>query len=136
MAVFPEEHTLNLHTPEHRDSGFRCRPCRLLAAGLAVVLLGRGPPPQANLPSNPTYDDTSISNAGFNVADVHAAFQYAATEFQNLFSDSIHVNINVGAGPTGLGGSSTNLIRFSSFAYTQTRNALINDQNAHPSADG
>jgi hypothetical protein len=67
-------------------------------------------------------------------AQAQAAFNFAASEFQNLYSDPINVNINVVAGNTGLGGSSTPLLGI--LNYTQTRQALIDDNTAHPSAAG
>jgi PEP-CTERM motif len=51
-----------------------------------------------------------------------------------FFTDPIHVNINVVAGATGLGMSSTNVVGFAS--YADTRAALIADNTAHPSAAG
>jgi hypothetical protein len=83
---------------------------------------------------NPTYDDASFIAAGLNPATVHAAFAFAAQEFQNQFTDPIHVNITVQAGAVGLGQSNTPLL--GTFSYSQIRNLLIADQTAHPSADG
>jgi hypothetical protein len=82
---------------------------------------------------NPNFDDASFIAAGFNVNDVHNAFNFAAQEFQNLFSNNIHVNINVTAGDTGLGQSSTNLVGI--LTYAQVRTALLNEYTAHPSAN-
>jgi hypothetical protein len=62
------------------------------------------------------------------------AFNFAAAEFQNLYSDPVTVNITVNTGTTGLGGSSTPI--FGVFTYAAVRTALINDNIAHPSADG
>jgi len=76
----------------------------------------------------------SFTAAGFDPTTVHNAFQFVANEYQNLFTDNVHVNINVVAGTTGLGSSSTNLLGF--LNYANTRQALINDNTAHPSADG
>jgi hypothetical protein len=100
----------------------------LLIAGLAVV------PAHAGLIINPTFDDASFTLAGFNPTDIHNAFNFAASEYQNLFTDSIHVNITVQAGNVGLGQSSTNLIGF--LSYAATRALLIADNTAHPSAAG
>ena len=102
------------------------------SSGFLLFTLVIGTPAQAGLVINPTYDEASF--AGYNVANVEAAFQYAANEFQNRFSDNIHVNITVVAGNTGLGGSSTNLLGY--YSYSTVRQALIDDQTAHPSADG
>jgi len=83
---------------------------------------------------NATFNDASFTAAGFNVADVHNAFNFAAQEFQSRYTDPIHVNITVTAGNTGLGGSSTFLL--GTYTYSQVRNLLIADQTAHPSSDG
>lgn len=104
------------------------------SSGFLLLTLVIGTPAQAGLVINPTYDDASFTAAGFNPTDVHTAFAFAAAEFESRFSDTIHVNINVRAGTTGLGESSTNLLGF--YSYSQVRTALIDDQNAHPSADG
>lgn len=88
----------------------------------------------ASLIINATFNDASFTAAGFDPTQVHTAFNYAAQQFEQLFSDPIHVNITVQAGNTGLGASSTQLVGYET--YAQIRQALINDQNAHPSADG
>jgi hypothetical protein len=65
-----------------------------------------------------------------------AAFDYAAQQFQSLYSDPVTINITMAATPgTGtLGGSSTVLSGY--YSYAQIRTALINDQTNHPSVDG
>src|SRR6266478_5912279 len=83
---------------------------------------------------NPTFNDASFTAAGFNLTDVHNAFNFAATEFESLFTDPIHVNINVAAGGTGLGSSSADGVYY--FSYAAMRQTLINDNTAHPSTDG
>ena len=65
-----------------------------------------------------------------------AAFQFAINEFQAAYTDAVTVNINVLFGNTGLGGSSTALQFVIPDTYAKVRTDLINDQNAHPSADG
>ena len=75
---------------------------------------------QAGLIINPTFDDVAIAAAGFVVADVHSAFQFAANEFQGRFSDNIHVNINVTTDNVGLGQSTTNLLGFYLYAQVQS----------------
>jgi hypothetical protein len=105
-----------------------------LALATLGLMLGAAGRVQATLVINPNYNDASFTAAGFNPTDVHNAFQYAANEFQSLFTDPIHVNIDVVAGNTGLGGSSTRILGF--LNYADTRAALIADNTAHPSADG
>ena len=83
-------------------------------------------------------DDPSLA-ANLSPADVisaRAAFDYAANQFSALYSDPIQINIKLAAAPgTGiLGQSSTSLLGL--LSYGQARTALINDQTAHPSADG
>jgi hypothetical protein len=64
------------------------------------------------------------------------AFQFAINEFQTLYSDPVRVNLDVTFGSTNLGGSSTSLIFAVPSTYATVRTALINDQTAHPSANG
>jgi hypothetical protein len=66
---------------------------------------------KAGLIINPTFD-VGVS------AQAQAAFMYAAQEYENLFTDPIHVNITVEAGSSGLGGSSTALIGTLDYAGT------------------
>jgi PEP-CTERM motif len=49
-------------------------------------------------------------------ADAQTAFLYAAQQYENLFTDNIHVNISVAAGNSGLGGSDTNLVGIDTYA--------------------
>ena len=124
-----------LPRPKSSERAGRCRRNSVLAAclAIAVALLGSGPA-HATLTIVPTYDDASFIAAGFNPTDVHNAFQYAASEYQNLFTDPIHVNITVEAGNTGLGQS--NPVFVGVLSYAQTRAALIADNAANPSPDG
>ena len=69
-------------------------------------------------------------------AAAQAAFNFAAAEFQSLYSDPVTINFNVKAGTTGLGGSSSPLMFVVPATYAQVRSALIADQTAHPSANG
>ncbi len=105
-----------------------------LATATLCLILGSAVRTDAGLTINANFDDSSFQVAGYNVSDVHSAFNFAANEIASQFSDSIHININVVAGSTGLGQSSTNLDGF--YSYSQIRTALINDQTLHPSADG
>ena len=83
-----------------------------MAFAAFLALLANYVPACAQLIINPTYDDASITAAGFNATAVHTAFNFAAQEIQNNFSDPIHININVVAGVTSLGASNTNLSGF------------------------
>lgn len=100
--------------------------------GAFVLSLAFGMPGHANLVINPTYDDASFIAAGYSVTAVHNAFSFVAQEYENLFTNSIHVNIDVVAGATGLGESSTALVGFLTYAQTQT--ALTSNYNANPDA--
>ncbi|HJZ95517.1 MAG TPA: NF038122 family metalloprotease [Candidatus Solibacter sp.] len=102
----------------------------------AVVLcvLAAATPASAGLVINPTFDDASFIAAGYDPTAVHNAFNYAAQQIQDLYNDNIHVNIDVVAGNTSLGASTTFLA--GTLTYAQMRAALINDNAAHPSADG
>jgi hypothetical protein len=102
---------------------------------LALFLSVAAPQAQADgLIINPTFNDASFAAAGYNLTDVHNAFNFAAEEFGSLFTDPIHVNINVMAGNIGLGSSSAEPAGY--FSYATIRQALINDNTADPSADG
>src|SRR5262245_46115888 len=109
------------------------RHSHLLAATTAMAT-ALGAPAHANLIINPTYDDASFTAAGYNVSDVHNAFQFVVNEYGSRFTDPIHVNIKVQAGQTGLGMSSTTLRGF--FSYNAIRADLVADNAAHPSAAG
>jgi hypothetical protein len=80
-------------------------------------------PARAGLIIDPTYDTASFTAAGYNITAVENAFAYAATEFENEYSNPIHVNIEVKAGSTGLGQSDTILAGY--FTYSQVRSALV-----------
>ena len=74
-------------------------------------------------------DDPSLAAnlSPANVAAAQAAFDYAAAQFQSLYSDPIQINIRLAASPgtSILGQSSTSLI--GSLTYAQTRATLIAD---------
>ena len=71
---------------------------------------------------HPTFDTTVTSSP--NSAQIESAFNYAAAQFQNNFSDNVTINITVKSTPgTGtLGQSNTNLI--GPFTYSQIIAAL------------
>jgi hypothetical protein len=98
-----------------------------------TITLAVGLPASAGLIINPTYDDASFTAAGYNPTDVHNAFQFAANEYQNLYTDNVHVNINVVAGNTGLGSSSSPI--FGVFSYNTIKTDLTNDYAANPDAN-
>ena len=78
-----------------------------------------------------------VPNFGVGVsAAAQAAFNFAASEFQTLFTDPVTLHINVNAGNSGLGGSSTSLQFATPATYAKVRADLIADQIAHPSAAG
>ena len=103
-----------------------------MGMGAALLLLMMAIP-AFGVDFNITFDDASFTAAGYNVTDVHNAVNYVTNEYSSLFTDSIHVDINVQAGNTGLGASSTNLIGF--LNYSDTRQALLDDYNANPDAN-
>lgn len=87
-------------------------------------------PLQATMVINATYDDISMSNAGYSVGQitsVHNAFALAASMLTAHFSDNININITVQAtaAPGVLGQSSTSLY---GFGFTSIRNALFGDK--------
>ena len=94
-------------------------------------------PSFANVFINASFDAASINAAGaahgYTLAQVQAGFDTAASVFENLFTNNITVNINVQAGNTGLGASSTALIGF--LNYAQTRSALAADYTGNNPTD-
>src|ERR1700674_3313004 len=109
---------------------------RIGAMLLLVLCAGSGiaHADQIGLIINPTFDDASFTAAGYNLTDVHNAFNFAAAEYEKLFTNPIHVNIDVVAGNTGLGRSSADGVGY--FTYAQIRQTLIDNNAAHPSTDG
>lgn len=92
----------------------------------AIVCL----PLQATMVINPTYDDASMTQAGYSagqITSVHNAFALAASMFTARFTDNININITVQASsaPGLLGQSSTSLY---SFGFNTIRDALFNDK--------
>jgi hypothetical protein len=108
---------------------------RLLVSvmGSVFLILASRAQLTAGLIITPTYD-SSITTAGFDLTTVQNAFTYVANEYQNLFTDNIHVNIVVATGDVGLGESISFLSGY--YTYSQIRNALTSDNNAVPSTDG
>jgi hypothetical protein len=98
-----------------------------------TIILAVGLPASAGLVINPIYNDASFTAAGYNPTAVHNAFQFAANEYQNLFTDNVQVNINVVAGATGLGASSSPI--FGVFTYAQIKADLAADYAANPDAN-
>jgi len=78
----------------------------------------------AGLIISPFYDSSVTSRADY--AQIQTAFNYAASQYSDLYSDNITINITVKAdAAVGLGQSLTQLK--GSYSYTQIRNLLIND---------
>ena len=94
----------------------------LMVASLFAVAV---PAHASPLVIHPTFDSSVTTLA--NAAQIEAAFNYAATQVQNLFFDPITINIKVKADPNiNLGHSDTNtLITF--YTYSQIRTALTDD---------
>lgn len=96
----------------------------LLAAGAAAHALT----------INPIYDSTVTSLPSGTVTEIETAFQYAAQQIENDFSDPITININVVAtsGTSILGQSNTNLI--GTYTYSQIQGALTTDAKSSDDA--
>lgn len=121
-----------LNVPLRRHTGFQEKEMRkALGVGAALLLLTMAVP-SFGVTFNITYNDASFTAAGDNVADVHNAVQFVVNEYQGLFTNAVNVNITVTAGNTGLGGSSTNLVGFGSYALTKS--ALLANYAASPDA--
>jgi hypothetical protein len=85
-------------------------------------------------------NDASMSNTAIisaaDAASASAAFDFAAGQIMALYSDPVQINIILAATTDpGVLGESTGQLT-GTFTYAQIRNLLINDNNAHPSADG
>jgi hypothetical protein len=85
-------------------------------------------------------NDASMSNTAIisaaDAASASAAFDFAAGQIMALYSDPVQINIILAATTDpGVLGESTGQLT-GTFTYAQIRNQLINDNNAHPSADG
>ena len=81
--------------------------CCALYGGLLAA-----PAAHAGLVINAIYDSSVDAYGG----QVQAAFNVAAQQFSSRFTDDITINIEVQAGNTGLGGSSTFLVGFDNYA--------------------
>src|SRR4029077_8236309 len=81
----------------------------------------------------PTFDDASFTAAGFNLTEVHNAFNHAAEEFESLFTNPIHVNILVQAAGIDLAESTADGV--GPYSYATMRQTLINNAAANPSID-
>jgi hypothetical protein len=100
----------------------------LIRSGLLIApiaLLGVMPV-SAGMVINLSFTANFNTNFGANAAAAQAAVTYAAQQFENLYTDPIHVNITVDAvaGTGVLGNSSTFL---NSITYNNLRNAAIAD---------
>jgi hypothetical protein len=95
---------------------------------LAIALVAAAPA-SANLIINLNFSSNFTTNFGADAAAAQMAVQYAAAQYQNLFADPIHVNINVDAvrGTSVLGESNTFL---QSTSYANLRNAATNDSKS------
>src|ERR1051325_3573704 len=93
-------------------------------AAAAVAAWFAAAPLHAGLIINPTFDATVTGRA--DAAQVEAAFNYAAGQFEKLFQDNITINITVAASSSvGLGQSSTALVGFAT--YPLVRTLLLDD---------
>lgn len=89
----------------------------LVVSGLLIVMA----PAQGGLIINATFgQDVS--------ADAQTAFLFVAQEYENLFSDSIHVNIDVETMTTGLGMSNSNVLY--PYTYADILAAFQTDQSS------
>ena len=98
----------------------------ILTAGIFSVLLAGNA--RAGLLIVRTDDASMTTNlSAADKISADAAFDYAAQQFQNRFSDNIQINIRLAAaaGTGTLGQSSTSLLGV--LTYGETRTALIND---------
>jgi hypothetical protein len=81
----------------------------------------------------PTFDDASFTAAGFNLAEVHNAFNYAVSEYESFFTNPIHINILVQA--VGIDLSESTADGVGPYSYATISQTLINNAAAHPSID-
>ena len=101
----------------------------LMAAALVFAGLLANPEAKAGgLTINLTFDSTFTTSFGANTAQAEAAVNYAAQQFQTLFSDPVQINITVsGVADTSVfGQSSSSLLGY--YNYSQIRTALIADK--------
>jgi hypothetical protein len=95
-----------------------------------LFVLAAAPRAQAGLFINATFDTSTFGIE--NVQAVENAFNYAAKEYQNAFTNNVTVNITVQGGNVSLGQSNTTLAGF--YSYAQIRTALLNNYTAAPDA--
>ena len=97
----------------------------LLLVGVASVAVCG--PAQASLTITPSFGPGVTATA-------QAAFDFAAGEYESLFNqhNNVNVNIQVNAGTTGLGSSSTPILGI--LTYSRVRTDLITEYAAAPSA--
>jgi hypothetical protein len=102
--------------------------CILAAAASSALAI-----PASALVINATYlsSVTSLSYA----SQIEAATNYVISEYESLYSNNITLNIDVNAGTTGLGGSSTNL-QFSSYSAIRGKLAGLNSSSDQTTAAG
>jgi hypothetical protein len=105
------------------------RRCTALWACL-LVAHATGPAANAGFVINPTYDDKSFTDAGYDPTTVHRAFQFVINEFESLYTNPIHVNITVKAGVTDLGMS--NVFGYTVGGYAAMKAALFAHYAANP----
>ena len=102
---------------------------RPLAVATVAAAFLAATPASAGLIINLSFDGTIATNFGANTAAMEAAVNFAAQQYDNLFSDPIHVNINVSSvsGTSILGQSNTFI---NQVTYANLRNAVINDKTS------
>jgi hypothetical protein len=91
----------------------------VLAASLAIFLLGSGAPAHAGLIITPTFDSSITSDP--NAAAIEGTINTAINSYQGLFTNSITVKIYFQEMGSGLGSSNTGIYNI---GYTSFRNGL------------
>lgn len=94
-----------------------------VAASAVLAASMAAPSAHAGLIIHAVYDPSVNVYGG----QVQTAFNYAAQQFENVFTNNVTINIAVRAANTGLGGSSTRLIGFED--YNSVRALLANNAN-------
>jgi hypothetical protein len=131
------ESVLFLLSPNVRATPMNVKKSTNLGIAVLVLALSTWVSAHAGLVINPTWDSSLAANLSpADVTNAQNAFNYAAQQFENRFSDDIQININVvvQAGTSILGQSIAQGL--GPYSYDQVRNSLIYDQTDHPSADG
>lgn len=103
---------------------------RKAIVGAAVLLLMATVPAFGGLVITANYDNT-ITGAS-NATQIENAFQYAINEYEGLFTNNVHVNLDVTMSGNGLGMSGTQLVGTAN--YAQTVAALDASYAANPDA--